>query len=213
MSACPHCHKAIDPPPKRSRKCPHCKAHFTVRRGVILTDAQAEAIEAEEARRLRKSRFREGRAQVVEELREARKSGVVAGFKPLVGDDACRLCLEARDRYFPLADCTVDMLPPYAECECEYGCESTITEVLKSEYDGGLSARKPNAAHGAGCLSAAFLAVVIAAPLMLVPFDDPGLGMILGVALMLVVLCVLSRRFREGLAEAVFPQGSGMDEG
>jgi hypothetical protein len=34
-ATCPHCEKVIEPRPRRSRKCPHCREPLVVRKGVI----------------------------------------------------------------------------------------------------------------------------------------------------------------------------------
>lgn len=90
------------------------------------------------ARRLsdRERRFREGQKRLAAELRQAKRSGVVAGIRPLVSGDACPVCRAVRDAVFPIETCTVEQLPPYQDCEHEDGCDSCITEVLKPEYSG-----------------------------------------------------------------------------
>jgi len=43
---CPYCGQAIEPKPKRSRKCPHCNEWVVVRRGNLVTPADAAAVPA-----------------------------------------------------------------------------------------------------------------------------------------------------------------------
>jgi hypothetical protein len=46
-AACPHCEKVIDPRPRRSRKCPHCREPVVVRKGALLTASDAAALDQE----------------------------------------------------------------------------------------------------------------------------------------------------------------------
>lgn len=140
---CPYCRTPIDPAPKRSRKCPHCRKPIVIRRGQLLTERGAEAFDArladeraERKARERVERFREARRMTADQLRQDRESGVVAAVRPLVSSDACRVCLAVRGKVFPIDQVTLDMVPPYANCELEGGCESTIVEVLTPEYGG-----------------------------------------------------------------------------
>ena len=118
--------RAIDPPPKRSRKCPHCRERIELRQGRLLTPAAAEKFDAKLTVKEAKQRLREGRQNAAKEIREARKSGVVAGFRPLVSDDDCSVCQAVRDKFFPVENCTPEMLPPYENCEYEDGCRATF---------------------------------------------------------------------------------------
>lgn len=141
--ACPHCGRSIEPPPKRSRKCPHCRQPIVVRRGYLLTEAKATEFEqrlADEKERRkaekRDDRFHWARGLVADQLREAKASGVVVGMKLLVSSDACRVCMKVRSKVFPIATCTIDMLPPYRDCLIEDGCDSSVVEILSPEYGG-----------------------------------------------------------------------------
>lgn len=80
-----------------------------------------------------RKRFREGRRQAAEAIRDARRSGAVAGFEPLVSSDACKVCLAVRSHFIPLRGCKPSMLPPFDGCDFPDGCESTYVEVLKEE--------------------------------------------------------------------------------
>jgi hypothetical protein len=151
--ACPHCHVPIDPPPKRSRKCPHCRQPIVVRRGQLLTDEgvaefEERLEERREAKRIkeRDARLREFRRSTAEQLREAKRSGVVAGIEVLVSSDACQVCQDRRKAVYPIETCTVSMLPPYENCENEDGCDSAIVDVLAEEY-GGPRRRKTGVAR------------------------------------------------------------------
>jgi len=142
MSSCPQCSQLIDPPPKRSRNCPHCRKPIVVRRGRLLTPEAAEDFDSqlEESREKRRSkvrqeRFREGRTNAIREIREAKKYGFVSGFKPLVSEGDCDICQKVRDRFFPKDTCTPEMLPPYKNCELEDGCRATFISVLNGDYE------------------------------------------------------------------------------
>ena len=147
-SDCPHCGVSIDPPPKRSRKCPHCRQPIVVRRGHLLTEAEADEFDdrlddAREAIASRKVAERQAlfRKSVADELRQAKESGVVAGMQLLMSGDACDVFRSRRGLVFPIDSCTVDDLPPYPDCEVDDGCDSTVVSILTPEY-GGPS--KPN---------------------------------------------------------------------
>ena len=134
--------------PKRSRNCPHCRRPFVVRRGQLLTPEAAEKLDAksQEDREIQrakraKERFRNGRRSAAAAIREAKKTDFVVGFKPLVSDDACEVCLAVRERFLPIESCTAEMLPPYANCRLEYGCESTFTQVLDTDIEGSSTLR------------------------------------------------------------------------
>jgi len=122
--------------------CPHCRKPMVLRQGRLLTPEGAEKFdsEREEKRRERtlteaKQRFREGRKNAAQEIRQARQSGVVVGFRPLVSEDACRICQEVRKSFFPIGKCKSEMLPPYENCEFEDGCRETFTQVLDTDFD------------------------------------------------------------------------------
>ena len=116
-----------------------------VRRGQLLTTEAAnkldERLAADEAR----ERFRSGQQNAAREIREARKSGVVAGFQPLVSTNDCNICQAVRSMVFPVATCTPEMLPPYRNCELPNGCRATFTSVLTAEYED--YSLKPNQAQ------------------------------------------------------------------
>ena len=140
MPSCPHCSATIEPPPKRSRNCPHCRKPIVIRRGQLLTPESAEAFDADlgAERKQRKAkeareRFQQGRRSAIAAIKVAKQSGVVIGFKPVVSDDACEVCLFVRGRFFPIEKCTGEMLPPYENCQLEGGCESTFSEVLDTD--------------------------------------------------------------------------------
>jgi hypothetical protein len=143
MAKCPHCRQSIDPPPKRSRKCPHCREPIALRRGQLLTPEAAETLDNELTAMEAKKRLREGRQKAAREIREARKSGVVTGFTPLVSGNDCDVCQAASDRFFPIATCTPEMLPPYENCELPEGCRATFTCRLSQEYEYLLAKNPP----------------------------------------------------------------------
>jgi len=167
MSRCPHCSQAIDPPPKRSRNCPHCRKPIVVRRGRMLTpesaaefDSQLEESREKRRSKVRQEKFREGRKNAIREIREAKKSGVVSGFKPLVTENDCDICQKVRDRVFPIDSCTPEMLPPYEDCELEDGCRATFNCVLSSEYETLRSSQKRPSKKG--CLGSILLLSFVA---------------------------------------------------
>jgi hypothetical protein len=47
--ACPYCGQAIEPPPRRNRKCPHCGRWVFLRDGRPMTEADAKALDARKA--------------------------------------------------------------------------------------------------------------------------------------------------------------------
>lgn len=77
--ACPSCARIVDPPPVRTRKCPHCRQPIVVRRmggrTVYLTEAAVEVFEAERRREANAERWTEQRADW---LRLARGVGAPA---------------------------------------------------------------------------------------------------------------------------------------
>src|SRR5208337_4795176 len=97
-------------------------------------DSQLEESREKRRSKVRQERFREGRKNAIREIREAKKSGVVSGFKPLVTEHDCDICQKVRDRFFPIDTCTPEMLPPYKNCELEDGCRATFVSVPSSEY-------------------------------------------------------------------------------
>ena len=140
---CPHCNQLLNPPPKRSRKCPECRKPIVVRRGCLLTEAEAAEFDeqlddAREQIRTRKNddRLRQFRQTIREQLAQAKRSEVVAGMQVLVSGDACDICMKARKTVFPIETCTLDMLPPYSNCEYEDGCHSCVIEIMRPEYGG-----------------------------------------------------------------------------
>jgi hypothetical protein len=161
---CPHCRRAIEPAPKRSRLCPHCRAPIVVRRGSLLTETQAATFDAEAgavAAGKRKARggdwFREHRGYTARDLKQAKASrGTVTGIGLLVSEDDCRVCQAARDRVFPVQTCTVEMLPPYRDCEYEEGCRATTRMVLSPEY-AALGRTGKRAGGLAGCVMLALI--------------------------------------------------------
>jgi hypothetical protein len=161
-AACPSCLRLIDPPPKRSRKCPHCKKPIVVRQGKLLTEQAAEKLDKELAAKEAKQRLVDGRKRAATEIREAKKSDVIVGFKPLVSAEDCSVCQAANDKFFPLATCTPEMLPPYGNCEIPEGCRATFVSVLSQEYEEILAKYPPHTDAGlnrqpsvkTGCLSA-----------------------------------------------------------
>jgi len=167
MSSCPHCSQLIDPPPKRSRNCPHCRKPIVVRRDRLLTpeaaeefDSQLVAIREDRRSKVRQERFREGRKCAIRDIRQAKKSGVVIGFKPLVSENDCDICQKVRDRFFPIDTCTPEMLPPYKDCELVGGCRATFVPVLNSEYETFRhSLRQPSRK---GCLGLILLLILVA---------------------------------------------------
>jgi hypothetical protein len=169
-AACPHCRRAIEPPPKRSRLCPHCRAPIVVRRGKLLTEGQAEAFDAEldaiaSGKRMARAaeRYREGRAYTARDLKQARASqDAVSGIRVMVSENDCPVCHAVEGIVFPVESCTLDMLPPYRNCEFEEGCRACITLVLKPEYSGQRQTAKRAAAKSgglAGCLMVASILV------------------------------------------------------
>lgn len=75
--ACPSCARLIDPPPARSRHCPHCRRPIVVRhtggRTVYLTEAAVEVFEAERRREIDEAAWFAARERW---LRLARDAGV-----------------------------------------------------------------------------------------------------------------------------------------
>jgi hypothetical protein len=61
---CPYCMKIIDPPPKRSRRCPLCRERMVMRRHKLLTESQAAAFD------LRLAESRAAREAALEAERE-----------------------------------------------------------------------------------------------------------------------------------------------
>ena len=65
--ACPSCARLVDPPPVRTRKCPHCRRPIIVRRTdgrtVYLTEAAVEVFEAERQREADMAAWTTQRAQ------------------------------------------------------------------------------------------------------------------------------------------------------
>jgi hypothetical protein len=171
MSRCPHCSREIEPPPKRSKNCPHCKEPIVLRRGQLLTPKGAEEFDARasadrDKREVEKKieRFREGRQRTREAIREAKKSGVVVGFKPLISEDACKVCRAVRGKFIPLSECSPESLPPYEDCEFEGECESTFVEVLDIDRPRGSRKKSTQQAGGgkqtkAGCLGVMLMVV------------------------------------------------------
>ncbi len=49
---CPYCTKTIDPPPKRSRKCPFCREPIVLRRKRLMTPEQARLFDEEQREKL-----------------------------------------------------------------------------------------------------------------------------------------------------------------
>jgi hypothetical protein len=143
MARCPHCQQTIDPPPKRSRKCPHCREPIELRKGKLLTPEAAEALDAKLIAAEARERFREGRQKAVREIRQARQSGVVTGFKLLVSANDCDVCQAVRDRFFPVETCTPEMLPPYENCKLQDGCRATFTCTLAQQYEDLLAKYPP----------------------------------------------------------------------
>jgi hypothetical protein len=92
-----------------------------------------------------------------------------------VSEDACKVCLAARSKVFPIETCTAEKLPPYKDCEYEEGCNSTVTEVLRSEGNAPAAAGWIDvlvgafaiftSMPGAGCVAAV---IVIAAKMALI---------------------------------------------
>lgn len=141
MHSCPYCSQAIEPPPKRSRGCPHCRKPIVIRRGQLLTPEAALAFDAgvEQSRSNRRAiakqeRFREGRKIAIAQLRQARDSEVCSGLNLLLSAHDCDVCKEASKRFFPIETCTAEMLPPYKDCELEDGCSASFVIELSPQY-------------------------------------------------------------------------------
>ena len=169
-SSCPYCRQPIDPPPKRSRKCPHCRAPIVVRRGNLFTEAGAEkfdeAAEADRAKKhakIRAERYKEFRGYSRRNLKQAKESGVVIAFEFLVSDNDCDVCQKVKGKRIPISGCTLDMLPPFKDCENEDGCRATWVDVLDPKYSGkpdsSVSLRSAGQTSS-GCLGIAVLAIV-----------------------------------------------------
>jgi hypothetical protein len=106
-------------------------------------------------------RFREGRNIAIQNIQQAKSSGVVVGFRLLLSGDECDVCQKNKNRFFAVATCTSEMLPPYQDCEYENGCSGTFVEVLYTDAAMDFKARvgtdrqsaKSNP-KGRGCLGA-----------------------------------------------------------
>jgi hypothetical protein len=117
-----------------------------LRQGQLLTPEVAEKLDEKLTVQKAKQRFREGRQNTAREIKQARQSGVVAGFKPLVSANDCDICQAVRDKFFPVATCTPEMLPPYENCEIPEGCRATFTCTLSQESEELLAKTTPGKA-------------------------------------------------------------------
>jgi hypothetical protein len=168
-ATCPHCRRAIEPPPRRSRLCPHCRSPIVVRRGELLTEGQAETFDAEldaiaSGKRMARAteRYREARASTAGNLKQARASrDIVSGISVMVSENDCRVCQAVSGIIFPVESCTLDMLPPYRNCEIEEGCRACITVVLKPEYSGQHQPAKRTAAKSGGLAGCVMVASIL----------------------------------------------------
>lgn len=173
---CPHCRRAIEPTPRRSRLCPHCRRAIVVRRGLLLTEGQAEAFDAEvesiaDAKRMARAaeRYREGRAFTARDLKQARASrDVVSGIRVMVSENDCRVCQTIAGTVFSVESCTLDMLPPYRNCELEDGCRACITMELAPEYTGKTRPSKRAASKSAGLAGCVMVGSILIGALVVV---------------------------------------------
>ena len=134
MANCPHCSKVIDVPPNQLGNCPHCKEPIKVRNYLLLTPAQAEKVDVDKTAQRAAERLARVSQITIDNVNQARDSGVVAGFKLLLSGDECRVCRKNKKQMFPIATCTPEMLPPYEDCEYDDGCSGTFVSILHSRY-------------------------------------------------------------------------------
>jgi hypothetical protein len=89
-------------------------------------------------------------------LKQAKASrDVISGICVMVSENDCQVCQAVQGVVFPVESCTLDMLPPYRDCELEDGCRAAITTILKPEASGRRRSAKPAASKPgglAGCM-------------------------------------------------------------
>jgi hypothetical protein len=92
-------------------------------------------------------------------LKQAKASrDIISGIRVMVSENDCRVCQAVAGIAFPVESCTLDMLPPYRNCELEDGCRACITMEIAPEYAGKARPIKRTSAKSggvAGCLMAA----------------------------------------------------------
>jgi len=113
----------------------------------LLTPKAAEEYDGKAAVAQAKALFRERRQNSARAFRQARESGVVTGFKVLASANDCDVCQSLQGKVFPLGSCTLEMLPPYTNCEYEDGCRATFTCVLQDEYEELLAKYPPDSTY------------------------------------------------------------------
>ena len=155
MPECPHCRQTLDPLPSQLRKCPHCRLPIVVRRGQLFTPEAAAKLNAKLVAEQAQERFREGRRDAAREIREARKSGVVTGFKPLVSSNKCKEThwkLGSSCRGWGLSRCRLGVLVPLS-------CQLAALDGTAATNHGGLFGQRECRDGGAGLGEAARRAV------------------------------------------------------
>ncbi len=85
---CPYCMKVIDPPPKRSRKCPFCREPIVLRRKRLMTHEQARLFDEERKEKLyRELNERNERIGLYIRARNTLQPKIDAGI-PCTGEEA-----------------------------------------------------------------------------------------------------------------------------
>lgn len=134
MVKCPYCKSELKQPPKRTKKCPSCgnRVH-ALPDGRYVTETEHAQYAQAKARDHREKQHRAYRAQVLSELREARRSGLVVGIQILASDDSCPYCKRMHGQTISLDSAIMNerLRPPFDQCTNEV-CTCTYTEVLAS---------------------------------------------------------------------------------
>lgn len=143
---CPHCGKAVHPPPKRHRKCPHCGQPIRVRRGHLFTEmGEEEFLERQEKARDQReehelaNRMREFRRIHAQDLRQYKEPpGLFVAIIVHADDASCDYCKSLNGISIPLSECSDICLPPWGQCTHEGGCRCWFEGVYPPEVEEGL---------------------------------------------------------------------------